>query len=206
MTIGGTIGNNIKRIRTQKGMTQKQLGDLLGISVQTVSAYESGRRRPKMETIERFAGALGVQFSALFGLDDPKTPDYQAALDLSLKESMNRHGELDENAFFENLRYNNATVRYHDLEILRKKTDHLYIEQLKTIPDEELKAIAILSFDSLNRVGKIEAILRPYELETLPHYSTWSLEITKKKENPDNIISNYKEQVPETDPDTPEPD
>ena len=75
MTIGGTIGNNIKRIRTQKGMTQKQLGDLLGISVQTVSAYESGRRRPKMESIERFAGALGVQFSALFGLDDPKTPD-----------------------------------------------------------------------------------------------------------------------------------
>lgn len=68
-----TIGDSIKRIRTQKGMTQKQLGDLLGISVQTVSAYESGRRRPKMETIERFADALGVVVSSLYS--DPEEAD-----------------------------------------------------------------------------------------------------------------------------------
>ena len=65
-----TIGDSIKRIRTQKGMTQKQLGDLMGVSVQTVSAYESGRRRPKMETIDRFEYALGVSLHELIsGVD-----------------------------------------------------------------------------------------------------------------------------------------
>lgn len=65
-----TIGDSIKRIRTQKGMTQKQLGDLLGVSVQTVSAYESGRRRPKMETLSRFADALGVsELELISGVD-----------------------------------------------------------------------------------------------------------------------------------------
>lgn len=60
-----TIGESIKRVRIQKGMTQKQLGELLGVSLQTVSAYESGRRRPKMETLGRFADALGVSFLEL---------------------------------------------------------------------------------------------------------------------------------------------
>lgn len=60
-----TIGESIKKIRAEKGMTQKQLGDLLGVSMQTVSSYEAGKRRPKMETLARFAEALGVSVQEL---------------------------------------------------------------------------------------------------------------------------------------------
>lgn len=60
-----TIGESIKTARVKKGLTQKQLGELMGVGAQTISAYESGRRRPKTETLIRFAEALGVSLSDL---------------------------------------------------------------------------------------------------------------------------------------------
>lgn len=36
------IGNNIKRIRQNKGVTQEQLGDSIGVSGQAVSKWENG--------------------------------------------------------------------------------------------------------------------------------------------------------------------
>ena len=35
-----TIGNNIKRIREEKGMTQKELADKCNIIYQTIGKYE----------------------------------------------------------------------------------------------------------------------------------------------------------------------
>lgn len=45
------IGKNIKRLRLAKGYTQQQLANLLGITRQAVSSYESDRTQPDFETI-----------------------------------------------------------------------------------------------------------------------------------------------------------
>lgn len=57
-----TVGENIKRIRKEKGLTQKQLGGLCKprISESTIRKYELGILNPKIETIDRIASALGV--------------------------------------------------------------------------------------------------------------------------------------------------
>ena len=36
------IGNNIKRIRQNKGVTQEQLGDIIGVTGQAISKWENG--------------------------------------------------------------------------------------------------------------------------------------------------------------------
>ena len=36
-----TIGSNIKRLRMNKGITQEQLGEVLGVSSQAVSKWEN---------------------------------------------------------------------------------------------------------------------------------------------------------------------
>lgn len=41
------IGNNIKRIRQNKGVTQEQLGDSIGVSGQAVSKWENGVSQTK---------------------------------------------------------------------------------------------------------------------------------------------------------------
>ena len=37
-----TIGKNLKRLRREKNITQDQLADILGVSYQSVSRWETG--------------------------------------------------------------------------------------------------------------------------------------------------------------------
>ena len=60
-----TVAENIKRIRKEKHLTQKQLGEKCGMSESTLRQYEIGYRNPKLETIRKIAAALGVYISDL---------------------------------------------------------------------------------------------------------------------------------------------
>jgi transcriptional regulator with XRE-family HTH domain len=55
-----TVGENIRRIRLERGLTQKQLGKMVGASEAYIRAYESGRRNPKPASLEKIANALAV--------------------------------------------------------------------------------------------------------------------------------------------------
>lgn len=55
-----TVGENIKRIRKKKGLTQRRLGELCGINEANIRKYESGKQNPKIETLARIASALNV--------------------------------------------------------------------------------------------------------------------------------------------------
>ena len=48
----------IKKIRKEKGLTQKQLGEKCGMKEPQLRKYETGNGNPKLETIKRIADAL----------------------------------------------------------------------------------------------------------------------------------------------------
>ncbi|MFQ9320749.1 MAG: helix-turn-helix domain-containing protein [Enterococcus durans] len=54
------IGDNIKEIRTIKGLTQQELADKIGISRSYLGDLEKNRRNPSSETIEKLSEMLGV--------------------------------------------------------------------------------------------------------------------------------------------------
>ena len=54
------ICEKIRKIRTDKGMTQQELADKAGITKRAVASYESEGRRPHPTTLKRIAQALGV--------------------------------------------------------------------------------------------------------------------------------------------------
>ena len=61
-----SVGENIKRIRTYKKMTQKELGEKLGgISQQQIGQWETGKVNPKLETVQKIAKALEVYLRLL---------------------------------------------------------------------------------------------------------------------------------------------
>lgn len=65
------IGENIKRIRIQKKMTQKELGEKLGeITQQQIGQWENGNKKPKIETIQKIATALEVSLSDIIGIEE----------------------------------------------------------------------------------------------------------------------------------------
>lgn len=60
-----SVGENIKRIRKEKGLTQKQLGDMCGLADSAIRRYEGNRANPKFETLKKIANALEVYVGEL---------------------------------------------------------------------------------------------------------------------------------------------
>lgn len=60
-----SIGENIRRIRKEKGMTQKELGEKLGISQAAIGQFENDNSNLKIDTIKKIAVALDVEYTRL---------------------------------------------------------------------------------------------------------------------------------------------
>ena len=60
-----SVGENIRRYRKSRGMTQAQLAEAVGLTEGAVRHYESGIRAVKPELVESIADALGVSVNAL---------------------------------------------------------------------------------------------------------------------------------------------
>lgn len=60
-----TIGSRIAAARESKGMNQSELGRLLGVTPQSVQAWESDRNIPRPKRMSEIAMALGVSTSSL---------------------------------------------------------------------------------------------------------------------------------------------
>ena len=60
-----TIGERIKELRKEKGLTQKDLAERVGFSYVNISQLENSRKNPKLETIRKIAAALDVSMNEL---------------------------------------------------------------------------------------------------------------------------------------------
>jgi len=59
------VGDNIKRLRKMRGLTQADLGRKLGITQSAIGQFEKGSSSLKLETIEKIANALDIPVNAL---------------------------------------------------------------------------------------------------------------------------------------------
>ena len=50
----------IRELRREKGLTQEQLGEILGVSPKTIAAYESGKTKPGAGVAARIRELYGV--------------------------------------------------------------------------------------------------------------------------------------------------
>lgn len=90
-----SIGENIKGLRKQKDITQEQLSEMLGVSCQSVSRWESGVCYPDMELLPAISKIFDITVDKLLGVDD-------IAENKKVEEYLNRFqtainkGEIDE--------------------------------------------------------------------------------------------------------------
>ena len=79
-----SIGDNIRRIRKDKKLTQKELGEKLeGISQQQIGQWENGIKIPKLETIQKIATALEIPMFDLINMDE-----YNNLIDTKVEEQI----------------------------------------------------------------------------------------------------------------------
>lgn len=111
------VGNKIREYRKKKKMTQKQLGDLIGVKHNTVSDYENGKISPEQDSLFALSKALEVSVDDFFPAHDgDKLLDRVVGLsddnlnleDLEfLQKIMNKAKNLDDDSrtrLFDNLR------------------------------------------------------------------------------------------------------
>ena len=63
-----TIGENIKKIRNQKGITQERLAESIGVTPQAISRWESESGYPAIEYLPDLAGFFGISVDELLGV------------------------------------------------------------------------------------------------------------------------------------------
>ena len=61
------FGDNIKRLRKNKGLKQQELADIWGIKRTTYSDWENGKTEPSYENLVKLADLFEVSLDWLFG-------------------------------------------------------------------------------------------------------------------------------------------
>lgn len=59
------IGQEIKKLRLDKGMTQEELAERTNLSVRTIQRIENGEVDPRAYTLQTIASALEIEFEVL---------------------------------------------------------------------------------------------------------------------------------------------
>jgi len=93
MGFGGdnvTVGQNIKVIRKEKGITQKKLSELTGLAEITIRQYEADKFIPKIQQVEKIASALNVTPFDIMGVDyfDATANSEQLQKDVSIFDTI----------------------------------------------------------------------------------------------------------------------
>lgn len=142
-----SIGENIKKARQKKGLTQAELGKKLNVSASMIGAWEKGIRHPKVGTISKIADALETEDYEILDLS-PHTVNYETLLNTHV----------------------NAVYKFHDL---RPKIEELFqVDEERNHIIESLAWREIAeSFHKLNKEGKVEASNRVEELTQIEKYT-----------------------------------
>lgn len=88
------IGGFIAQLRREKGWTQEELGEQVGVTNKTVSRWENGNYMPSIEILTLLSKKFGVSLNELLEgrrLDDGE--EFRAAADEKLADALKRPGE-----------------------------------------------------------------------------------------------------------------
>ena len=84
------FNEKLKAARKQKGLSQTELGKLLGVQAQTVGRWENGKSEPNLETINKLCKILNIPIYSLIS----KEADYQLNYDEAF--IINKYRELND--------------------------------------------------------------------------------------------------------------
>ena len=70
------LGQQLKTLRQRRGLSQRKLANLAGVSNATVSLIEHGRTDPSMGLLRKILDTLGVSFAEFFASDTRSVEKY----------------------------------------------------------------------------------------------------------------------------------
>ena len=92
-------GNKLKRLRENKNLLQKELANIIVISLSSISMYERGERQPDNETLKKFSKFFNVSIDYLLDneiKDETSIDDEMKEID-TLKKLLIKNGFMSKN-------------------------------------------------------------------------------------------------------------
>ena len=88
------IGENIRQARKNAGLTQKELGEKLGISAAAVGQFEKKNSNPHNSTVQKIAAVLEISPLSLYDQEPSHLSSQEARL-LAYFHMMNSTGQQE---------------------------------------------------------------------------------------------------------------
>lgn len=123
-------GDKIKRLRIERGLTQKELGNLCGILEPNIRKYETHKQNPKKETLNKIAVALNVNIIDLLSDSELELMEFDKKMNAwfsAVDEYMQKE---------QNLIYNFRKLNKSGQEEATKRVEELTEIPRYTNPDE----------------------------------------------------------------------
>ena len=98
-----TLGENIRRLRKEANMTQKELADALKISVSNITKYEKGQLEPNLTILKKLCELFRISADKLLNSDTKTTTlsedfvnfvIHKYKLDINIENISNKDKEL----------------------------------------------------------------------------------------------------------------
>lgn len=90
-----SLANNIKKLREDKGLRQKEVANAIDIGYSNYNKIENGVREIAVKELQRLANFYNVTIDNIVNLDDKKMPKEVVIEDKEAKEQLRLIAELD---------------------------------------------------------------------------------------------------------------
>ncbi len=87
------FSEQLKIARKQKGLSQAELGKLLGVQAQTVGRWENGKSKPNLEKINKLCEILNIPLYSLISKDVDYQLNYEEAFIVNKFRELNDDGK-----------------------------------------------------------------------------------------------------------------
>jgi len=166
-----TIGERIKFVRKQAGMTQQELADRLETSYVGISLWESGKRKPKPESLMRIAEVLDIPatyFTENGHINEQELLDFisWAWPRVDYQATVQQHSETAQEEIERWERVCSELHKIHDEIVAKQQAE----DKKRSVQAEELLEI----FEQFNPKGKKKIIELAKEFSKIPEYQLLS--------------------------------
>ena len=140
-----SIGTTIKKLRRDKGITQEQLAEFLGLSTNAVSQWECDKTAPDISHLPVLANIFEVSADVLLEIDLAKSKKQAEIEEFKAKYAkLHSQGKTEERVQLSRAmqkKYpNDETVRYHLMRALQNNDADKYFEEIVSLGEQLLQS------------------------------------------------------------------
>ena len=146
------LGQNIAKLRKEKGLTQENLVRLSGVAISQIRRYETGKASPSLEVIVRLAKSLGVSIDEMV-FDKATGVAADKIMDRELLEQFEAVSSMSEDEKYVVKKMLEGFIVKHQVEkMMRPQADKAWSERFKEITDKLAQGAREYTQDEIDSV------------------------------------------------------